>query len=237
MNEVWGQYIVGHRGAMGLAPENTLKAFKIGCESNADVVECDIHLSKDKKLVVFHDNTLDRTTNGSGWLRDFTLGELKRLNAGEGEQIPALEEVVDLAMGFKKKLIIEIKSESLPVAQETADALCGFLRTAGISKNIIVHSFWHDAVKNVKQNLPEVLTAVIMMVGLSPNKQIFLIKDALADGASINYDYISPELVSLAGENNLFLDAWVLDYPFTFERMRNMGVNGMITNYPGKFKL
>lgn len=73
------QYIVGHRGAMGLAPENTLKAFRIGCESNAQVVECDIHLSKDKQLIVIHDNILDRTTNGNGWVGDFTLEELKNL--------------------------------------------------------------------------------------------------------------------------------------------------------------
>ena len=94
--EKMNQYLVGHRGAMGLAPENTLKAFKIGCLSGAEIVECDIHHSRDKKLIVFHDNTLERTSNGKGWLRDCSLPEMKKLDAGEGQKIPELKEVVEL---------------------------------------------------------------------------------------------------------------------------------------------
>lgn len=231
------QYIVGHRGAMGLAPENTLKAFQIGCESNAQVVECDIHLSKDKQLIVIHDNTLNRTTNGTGWVRDFTLTELKKLDAGDGETIPTLDEVVGLVMNTNKKLIIEIKGESWNVVKETADSLLEYLKGNKYSDKLIVHSFWHEVVKLVKEKLPEIKTAVIMMLGLPPQKMIDLIHSANADGAAIAYDYISPELVKLANKKNLFLDAWVLDYETTFNRLKEMGVNGLITNYPGKFNL
>lgn len=231
------QYIVGHRGAMGLAPENTLKAFKIGCESNVEVVECDIHLSQDKKLVVIHDNTLDRTTNGKGWVGNFTLEELKKLDAGDGETIPTLDEVVNLVMGYNKKLIIEIKGESWETVKETTDHLIGYLQSNKYSDKFIIHSFWHEAVKLVKERFPEIKTAVIMMLGLPPQKMIDLIESTKADGASIAYDYISPELVKLASYKNLFLDAWVLDYETTFNRLKEMGVNGLITNHPGKFRL
>ncbi|MBI4226398.1 hypothetical protein HY612_04780 [Candidatus Roizmanbacteria bacterium] len=232
------QYIVGHRGAMGLVPENTLKAFKIGCESNIQVVECDIHLSKDKKIVVIHDNTLNRTTNGHGWVKDFTSSELKQLNAGDKEKIPSLKEVVDLVFAYKKKLIIEIKGESWEVVEETTNELNKFIsQTSSIIPNIIIHSFWLEAVKKVKQMHPNVLTAIIMMVGLSSVKFIELIESAGANGASIAYDYISPSLINLAKTKKLFLDAWVLDYDETFNRMKTMGVNGLITNYPGRFNL
>lgn len=232
------QYIVGHRGAMGLAPENTLKAFKIGCESNAQVVECDIHLSKDKDLVVIHDNTLNRTTNGNGWVKEFTLNELKQLDAGGGEKIPTLQEVLKFVLGFHKKLIIEIKGESWDIVEETTNEFSTFIdRNPTIISHIVVHSFWHEAVKKIKQNHPTVSTAVIMMLGLSEGKMIELIKNANANGASIAYDYVSQELVRLAKMQDLFLDAWVLDYETTFSRMKSMGVNGLITNYPGKFKL
>ena len=117
------QYIIGHRGAAGLAPENTLKAFRIGCENGADLVECDIHLNKDKELVVIHDNTLERTTNGKGWVRDFTLKELQSFDAGQGEKISTLTEVFDLVSSYKKKLVIEIKGESWEIAQETTKKL------------------------------------------------------------------------------------------------------------------
>ncbi len=231
------QYIVGHRGAMGLAPENTLKAFKIGCESNAQVVECDIHLSKDKQLIVIHDNTLDRTTAGKGWVKDFILAELKKLDAGNGETISTLEEIVDLVMSYNKKLIIEIKGESWEIVKETTEKLLEYLQNNKYVDKFIIHSFWHEAVKIVKEKYPQIKTSVIMMLGLSPQKMIDLIESAKADGASIAYDYISPELVKLARERNLFLDAWILDYETTFNRLKDMGVNGLITNYPGKFSL
>lgn len=231
------QYIVGHRGAMGLAPEDTLKAFKIGCESNIDIVECDIHLSQDKQLVVIHDNTLDRTTNGKGWVKDMTLEELKKLDAGDGETIPTLDEVVELVMGYNKKLIIEIKGESWDVVKETTDHLIKYLQDNKYYDKFLIHSFWHEAVKLIKEKYPQIKTAVIMMLGLSSQKMIELIESANADGASIAYDYISPELVKLAREKNLFLDAWVLDYETTFKKLKEMGVNGLITNHPGKFSL
>lgn len=231
------QYLIGHRGAAGLAPENTLKAFRIGCENGADFVECDIHLSKDKELIVFHDNTLERTTNGKGWVRDFTLQELQAFDAGQGEKIPTLGEVFDLVHSYKKKLVIEIKGESWEIAQETTTELVEFIKSKDILNHIRVVSFWHNAIKNIKAIFPSLKTEVIMMVGLSAEELVGLILKAKADGGAIRYDYISPQLMSLAQDKNLFIAAWVMNDEASFTYMKNLGVNGLTTDYPGRFKL
>src|SRR5438270_9435891 len=100
------QFIYAHRGASGYAPENTLKAFKLAVDKGADGIECDVQLTKDNELVVIHDPILDRTTNGTGWVRDFTLKELRTLDAGDGQKIPTLLEVIDFAKSQNTKLII-----------------------------------------------------------------------------------------------------------------------------------
>ena len=231
------QYIVGHRGALGLAPENTLKAFHIGCQG-ADVIECDVHLSKDAQLVVIHDNTLDRTTNGIGWVRNQSLAELQHLDAGDGERIPILAEVVDVAKKYNKKLTIEVKGESWPIVHETTLVLSKFLsQNEEIHEQVSVHSFWHGAVKAIKENYPHILTAVVMQLGLQPREMLQFILNAKADGASVAYDYISEDLLSLAHARNLFLDAWRLNNTATFNKMKHLGVNGLITDFPGTFAI
>jgi glycerophosphoryl diester phosphodiesterase len=88
--------IEGHRGVAGLEPENTLRSFQKAIELGVDCVECDLHLTKDRHLVVIHDSSVDRTTNGQGLVEEFTLADIKKLDAGKGEKIPALQEVLDL---------------------------------------------------------------------------------------------------------------------------------------------
>jgi glycerophosphoryl diester phosphodiesterase len=232
------QYTVGHRGAAGEAPESTLKAFKIGCESPADVVECDIHLSKDKKLVVFHDSVLYRTSNGTGWVKDFTFEELRKLDAGDGEKIPSLEEVVDLVKSYNKKLVIEIKGEDWPTTEETTKAFAEYISAdPTLLEWTFIHSFWHPAVKMIKNLYPKASTWVIMMLGLPPEEMLQLILNANANGASIEKDYISPELVKLTKEKGISLNAWLLNDEDNFKAMKNLGVDGLITNYPNKFHL
>src|SRR6266511_3945699 len=100
--------VVGHRGAAGLEPENTLRAFRRGIELGVDYVECDVHLTRDGHLAVIHDETVDRTTDGHGPVAGFSLEELRRLDAGQGERIPTLEEVLATTRGHVR-LLIELK--------------------------------------------------------------------------------------------------------------------------------
>ncbi len=105
--------IVGHRGACGYAPENTLKSFSHALAMGCQRVEMDIHVSKDQVPVIIHDERVDRTTDGKGLVSDLTLAQLKALNAGDGERIPTLEEAIELCRG-KAALQIELKAKNSP---------------------------------------------------------------------------------------------------------------------------
>ncbi len=113
--------IIGHRGASGYEPENTLLSFKKAISLNADMIEMDIFKCKTGELVIIHDNTVDRTTNGKGYIRDLTFQELRILDAGKGEKIPTLTEVLDL-VNNKIKINLELKGE------ETAGPVCELIR-------------------------------------------------------------------------------------------------------------
>ena len=108
--------IFAHRGASGYAPENTLEAFRLAMEQGADGIELDVHLTKDGEVVVIHDETLDRTSNGQGKVRDYTLEELKKfsfhnhIEKYKGVQIPTLKEVLDLVKNSSMKVNIELKT-------------------------------------------------------------------------------------------------------------------------------
>jgi glycerophosphoryl diester phosphodiesterase len=101
-------YVIGHRGAAGHAPENTLRSFHKAVELGADMVELDVHLCATGEPVVIHDDTVDRTTDRSGRVRDLSLDELKALDAGDGERVPTLVEVID-EMSGRAALNVELK--------------------------------------------------------------------------------------------------------------------------------
>ncbi|MCK4374153.1 MAG: glycerophosphodiester phosphodiesterase, partial [Candidatus Brocadiae bacterium] len=110
--------VVGHRGAAGVEPENTLRGFRLAVELGADWTECDVHLTKDGRPVVMHDETVDRTTDGEGPVDSFSWAELRKLDAGgwfageyAGERVPGLEEVLEFARG-KARLCVEIKGRT-----------------------------------------------------------------------------------------------------------------------------
>ncbi|MDP6506872.1 MAG: glycerophosphodiester phosphodiesterase family protein, partial [Planctomycetota bacterium] len=103
--------VVGHRGCRGLEPENTLRAFRRGIEIGCDYVETDVRLSLDGQLVIMHDDTVDRTTNGSGKIAELSFEEIRSLDAGEGEQVPTLAEVLETT-GRNVQLLCELKDDA-----------------------------------------------------------------------------------------------------------------------------
>ena len=104
--------VIGHRGAAGLAPENTLASFALAADLGCTMVECDVRLSADGVPVVFHDDTLERCTNGSGAVKARTLAQLKRLDAGAGQAIPTLAELLALCLTRNMAINIEIKPDA-----------------------------------------------------------------------------------------------------------------------------
>src|SRR3981189_711248 len=146
----------GHRGNADECPENTLASFRSAIELGVDVIECDVHLSDDSELAVIHDHLLDRTTDGSGFVRDHTMAELKRFDAGSwkdprfaGERIPSLDEVLALAKG-KGGIAIEIKNLPLPYPG-IEDAVVQTVRGSEMVGDVVVISFDHRSVKRIAE--------------------------------------------------------------------------------------
>ena len=136
--------IMGHRGAAALEPENTLLSIERAIDIGVDAVEIDVRLTKEGELVVIHDSSVDRTTSGSGLVRDYELKALKKLDAGKGERIPTLQEVIEL-VGQRATLVVELKEAG------TEEKVVSLIDKNSFKKNVYVISFWHRLVKAVRE--------------------------------------------------------------------------------------
>ena len=133
---------IGHRGACGYEPENTLRSFNHAIQLGVDIVELDVHICQSGEIMVIHDIKVDRTTNGTGFVGDKTLDELKTLDAGKGEQIPTLQEVLD-QINRRVKVNIELKGNS--TAKPVLKLLEKYIKEAGWSYNdFLISSFNRD---------------------------------------------------------------------------------------------
>src|SRR5438309_4602711 len=156
----------GHRGNPDECPENTLPSFGSAVELGVDLIECDVHRSEDGGLPVIHDHLLDRTTNGSGLVRDHTMAELKRFDAGrwkdarfEAERIPSLDQVLALAKG-QVGVAIEIKNLPLPYPG-IEEAVVQTVRAAGMVNDVVVISFDHRSILRIAELESQILTGVL----------------------------------------------------------------------------
>ena len=193
--------IVGHRGGKE-RPENTLSAFKHGLELGLQGFEFDIQLTLDGQLVVFHDETLDRTTNAHGKLKEKTLKELKELDAGNGETIPTFSEVLDL-LDKKTCFQIEIK------ADHCEEKLVQEIQSRNLYDVATVISFNHHYLKKVKSLDTQIdVTPIIYAKPLSPLK---LIDELNATGISMNEKFIDESIVKQVQNQNKKLTAWTVN--------------------------
>ena len=215
--------IMGHRGAPADEPENTLRSFARALAVGVAAVELDVQLTKDGRLAVIHDETLDRTTNGKGRVKDFTLAELKRLDAGRGEPVPSLEEVFDLVQG-KANLLVELKQP------EAAGALLDFFQERRAFEFATIISFWHPAVKALKKAEPRLNTGVLM-VGC-PADPVGLARAADADALVLQYAYVTPELVAAAHQQDIRVIVWNIDDPEILKPYLAMNLDAICTNRP-----
>lgn len=144
--------IIGHRGAPRYAPENTLPSFENAIALGADRLECDVHLTYDGEPVVIHDETLERTTNGAGRVGDFTLAELRKLNAGAGAVIPTLGDYIAIGQQHNVGLLIELKSPHLYPGVE--ERVLADLEAANYLHRTILQSFDFDSLRRLRQLRP-----------------------------------------------------------------------------------
>ncbi len=215
--------IVGHRGAPAAEPENTLRSFRRALAAGVAAVELDVQLTRDGRLAVIHDETLDRTTNGRGPVQDFTLAELQRLDAGRGEPVPSLEEVFELVKG-RAYLLVELKQP------DAAAAVLDFFREQRAFEFADVISFWHPTLKALKTEEPR-LTTGALLVGC-PADPAGVARAAGAATLVLNYHYVNRELVDAARQQGIKVIAWNIDDPEILLPYLAMGLEAICTNRP-----
>ncbi|MFH8405619.1 glycerophosphodiester phosphodiesterase [Streptomyces sp. NPDC018019] len=212
---------IGHRGMMGVEPENTLRSFVRAEREGLDVIELDLHLSKDGALVVLHDADVDRTTDGTGPVADRTLAELRDLDAGDGERIPVFEEIVD---AVRTPLQAEIKDVA------AARALVDVLRARDLTARVEVISFHDEALATVFELLPGVRTALV-----AEHYGIDVVDRALAVGASalsLDIRRLTLELVQRAHAAGLRVLGWTVNTHDELRLSRGLGLDGVVTDFP-----
>jgi glycerophosphoryl diester phosphodiesterase len=227
--------IFGHRGARAHAPENTLLAFELAFALGADAIECDIQLTADGALVVIHDGTLDRTTNGRGPVVEADLAGLRALDAGRGQRIPLLAEVLDLCRRAGGQVNLEVKAETEAVALVTAAALADSL--AGLAhahrQLIVVSSFELAAIAEIKRRLPWLRVATLH--GGRRWRRVDPLAPAHALGAEavhLQTSLAAPDLIERAGGLGLGVRVWTANQPAQLRQFLRWGVDGIFTDYP-----
>lgn len=225
-----------HRGASGYAPENTLEAFQKAVEQGADGVELDVQLTKDDVLVVIHDETIDRTSDGKGWVKDFTLEELRKFNFNKTHpefahaDIPTLREVYELLKPTGLTINVELKT-GIYFYEEIERKVIELTKEMGMEDRVLYSSFNHYT--------------CVKMHELAPSSYVgFLYADGPIDMASYaaghGADALHPALYNLqfpnymqdAGANKLDVNVWTVNEEQYMQMCCMMGVNAIITNYP-----
>ncbi|MDA0322147.1 MAG: glycerophosphodiester phosphodiesterase family protein [Verrucomicrobia bacterium] len=219
---------IGHRGARGHAPENTRASFRAAIELGAHAVELDVH-EVDGRLVVIHDDSVDRTTNGSGPLRDFSLDALCALDAGDGQRIPTLDDVLEC---IDRRLAVNIEIKGAAIADRVVDAVGRWRRRGWPVHEFLVSSFDHDQLVQARVLDPDVLLGVL--VDESVEQGMRVAQDINACALLPSRELVTPELIGHAHELGLRVLVFTVNDPDEIEKMGKMGVDGLITDYPDR---
>ncbi|THA23515.1 glycerophosphodiester phosphodiesterase [Streptomyces sp. RKND-216] len=212
---------VGHRGLMGVEPENTLRSFRRADREGVDVIELDLHLSSDGALVVMHDAEVDRTTDGTGPVSGFTLTELRELDAGRGERVPVFEEVV---AAVKAPLQAEIKDAA------AARVLAEAIEKHDLHERVTVISFHDEALRETRTLLPDM--PLVLVAGRSSPTAPGRARELGAVMVSLELCHIETETVKAAHESGIEVISWTVNTPEDLQRARELELDGVVTDRP-----
>ena len=219
--------IFAHRGASGYAPENTLEAFALAITQGADGIELDVQLTKDGIPVVIHDETIDRVTEKKGWVKDYTLKELKKLTVLKDKfpeysaaKIPTLEEVLDA-----------VKASGIQVNIELKTGIADLVKKAGMEERVIYSSFNHYSIQQMKKIVPEAETAYLYSDVILNVAEYA--KNTKVDGLhpAVYHVKMADFLKEYLG-SNLNVRVWTVNEKADMKWLIDAGVTAIITNYP-----
>lgn len=222
--------VVGHRGASGYAPENTLLSFEKAIELGVDYIELDVHVCKTGELIVMHDALVDRTTNGTGAIADLTYAEISKLRIAQNQIVPILNQVFDcINRGCKINIELKGPNTALPVA----NLIKQYVTQKGWQNNdFLISSFDHHELMHFHKLLPKVPTGALFE-GL-PIACATFAKEAEANYVIVSYEFINKKFVQDAHKCGIKVFVYTVNEPIWIERMKQIKVDGIISNYPDR---
>lgn len=226
--------VIAHRGASAHEPENTLRAFDLAIRQGAQMIELDLHVTRDNHVVVIHDPTLDHTTNLKGRIDQMSLDDVKRADAGKGERVPTLDETLDLTEG-KARLYLEIKDPraALPTLQ--------IIRARRLQSQVMLASFDIELMRRLGEEVRDIELGVIL--GNATFHPVVRWREAFPWLAlrRVNYQVLCMQvelcygfLAGRAKANGKKLYVWTADSEKQYARMNSIGVDGIVTNTPDR---
>lgn len=234
-------FIVAHRGSSGTAPENTMAAFNQAIEAGAAMIETDIQLTSDNKVIIFHDAKLDRTSNGTGFAGLKTYDELSKLDAGSwfnekfaGEHIPLLQELILYARN-KCYLNIEIKNRKSSIIDDRLEIILKIIYDNQFEKFILFSSFDHNLLKKLKEIDSSLHTAVIK-IPLDFRKPSTICNKTKSEAFVCGINELNKKIVGDAYKNNIYLGVYSVDNEEQLKIVRKNNIKAIVTNFPAKIK-
>jgi len=218
--------VVGHRGCAGLLPENTLLGFRHAVSLGVDRLECDVQLTRDEQLVVIHDERVDRTTNGSGAVAEMSLSQVRALDAGRGERVPRLDEVLDIIAAAGLPLLLELKGSG------TAPPALAAVAARGLLGQVTFTCFDLSRIEAVRRLHPGVSTGAIFARADAASPQAA--RAAGASGLGAQFRSLTPELIAAAHALGLQVRAWNPDAEEDQRAALALGPDGISTNRPDR---
>ncbi|WP_018664482.1 glycerophosphodiester phosphodiesterase family protein [Heyndrickxia acidiproducens] len=227
--------VIAHRGASGYAPEHTLAAYELAKKQGADFIEIDLQMTKDGRLIAMHDDTVDRTTNGQGLVKDHTLSQIKALDAGswfspddKGEKVPELEEIIR-HFGTSIPYYIEIKNSDSEMVRKLVEVL---RRHRLIGKNshkgqVVIESFHAKSLIAFDKKYPD---TEIIQLGDPLKMNIEEVK-TYADGVGPSLNHLSETFVKRAHKNGLAVHVWTVDNRETKQKLQKWQVDAIFTDF------
>ncbi len=221
--------ILGHRGAAGYEPENTIRSVQRALEMDLDYIEIDVQRTKDDVLVVFHDDLLDRLTNASGYVWDHSFGELQSNVLVEGrERIPTLEQVCEVVRDGGGRLFVELKASG--IEQAALPLVTKYIAPS----DLIIGSFHHEAIANVKSTVAQVKTTALLAG--APLNAGRIVQDTGSDYLGLGLSNINPRVIAEAKAAGAGVLVWTVNDVRDLERVRALGVDGVFSNFPDRMK-
>jgi glycerophosphoryl diester phosphodiesterase len=221
---------IGHRGAKGHAPENTLISFRKAIELDVDGIELDVHLTSDLQLICIHDDTLNRTTSGTGLINSFTLSELKALRIDNLHEIPTLEEVLDL---IDKKIFINIELKGKNTAKPVVDVIESYLNRGNWNYNhFLVSSFDWNALQEVRSLNPNIAVGVLTQtnLGLAIGFADFIQAKSLHP----YFHLLTAENTALMQQKGFQVFPWTVNELEDIQKIKSFHVDGIISDFPDR---